>query len=176
MSKIKTFVKYSKFLSKIKIFVKVQNLSQNQHFCQQSTFLSTIKIFVKRFLSKIVHARQFFVHNQSFLSKNIPKKLQIENAQFLERIDTKNKELIHAKLKAGKAQVQLQKKRKELQNETQKQNRLIDRIETVKEEAKLTDLDNQNSLQDVQISKSDISEVTVFTIFLIFFSDIFWQF
>ena len=31
--------------------------------------------------------------------------LQIENAQFLERIDTKNKELINAKMKSGKFRV-----------------------------------------------------------------------
>ena len=32
--------------------------------------------------------------------------LQIENAQFLERIDTKNKELINAKMKSGKLWVE----------------------------------------------------------------------
>lgn len=85
--------------------------------------------------------------------------LRIENAQYLERIDTKNKELINAKLKGGKAQVSLQKKRRELQEATMKQQLVKDRILQVTLDAELIEGDNLSTRDDVKLVQSDLNEV-----------------
>jgi len=77
--------------------------------------------------------------------------LQIENAQFLERIDIKNKELIHAKLKAGKAQASLQKQRKGLQDGLTKQKYLTEQIATQQTEA-------DRLVQEIELTHKDVSE------------------
>ena len=88
--------------------------------------------------------------------------LQIENAQFLERIDIKNKELIHAKLKAGKAQASLQKQRKGLQDGLARQKYLTEQIATQQKEADRIVHEIELTHKDVSFGKRQINEVRIF--------------
>lgn len=83
--------------------------------------------------------------------------LRIENTQYLEKIEEKNKELIRSKQKSGKVQSLTQSKRQELQNELTRQEELKLKIDIVKRELNSM-TDDERTLEEVTEVKNELNE------------------